>query len=194
MRFGLRTAIVLALVASSVAAASNRAISPDGKHTATILPNGAGQADGTGSEVLMLGDMASGKERRLLISRYDENRRRNLTNLSNPLFSLNGGYVYVSASDIAPVSNAVHQIDLKTGAIRFVIGGRALKVIRTGPYRGYLLVQQHRYYEKPEGGSYNPVFVIRPDGHEEFMVPGSGNDDGELAVEPWLAKRNWRAW
>ena len=73
-------------------------------------------------------------------------------------------------------------------------GSAAMKVIRTGPYRGYLLVQQHRYYERPEGGSYNPVFVIRPDGHKEFMVPGSGNDDGELAVEPWLAKRNWRAW
>lgn len=184
--------MLLVLTASSVQASPTRAISPDGKHTATILPNGVGQEDGTGSEVLMLGDMASGKERRLLVSRYDEDTRRNLTNLSHPLFSLNGGYVYISASDIAPVTNAVHQIDLKTGAIRFVIGGRALKVIRTGPYRGYLLVQQHRYYDK--GGSYNPVFVVRPDGREELMVPGSANDDGELAIDPWLAKRNWRAW
>ena len=186
--------ILLVLAASPVEASSTRSISPDGKQIATILPNGVGREDGTGSEVLVLSDMASGKERRLLVSRYDEDTHRNLTNLSNPLFSLNGGYVYFSTSDVMPTSDAVHQVDLRTGTIRFVIGGTAMKVIRTGPFRGYLLVQQHRYFKRPEGGSYNPVFVVRPDGHEEFMVPGSGNDDGELAIEPWLAKHNWRAW
>lgn len=186
--------IALSLTASVGDAASMRAISPDGRYAVSILPNGVGLEDGTGSQAVVLDDLRSGTARQILVSRYDGDRSRNLTNLSDPLFSLDGGYVYVTASDTSPSSPAVHQINLTTGAVRFVVGGHASAVMRTGPYRGYLLVQQHRYYDRPEGGSYNPVFVIRPDGHVEFLVPGSDNDDGEFSIQPWLAQRGWRAW
>jgi hypothetical protein len=78
--------------------------------------------------------------------------------------------------------------------VRSVTSGTALRVIRTGPYRGYLLVQAHRYYNRPTGGSYNPVIVVRPDGHDEFVVPGSEIEEGSSAIDPWLARKGWRAW
>lgn len=171
-----------------------RANSSSGRFTATIIQIGSGAEDGTGSEALILGDTVTGRERRLLTSQYNDDFHLNLTGLANPLFSLDGGYVYFSSSDASPNRNAVHQVSLRSGVVRFIVNGFALKLIRTGPYRGYLLVQTHRYYDRPQGGSYNPVFVIRPDGHVEIMVPGSANDDGELAVEPWLARHGWHAW
>lgn len=78
--------------------------------------------------------------------------------------------------------------------VRFVRNGTALRVMRTGPYRGYLLIQVHRYDNRPSAGSYNPVLLVRPDGHGEFIVPGSENDDGDLAIDRWLARKGWRAW
>ena len=186
-------AVAMLSVSAPVAAADPRAVSPDGRRAAMIVDTGVGLDDGTGGQQLVIEDRRSGTKRRLLTSRYDGDSHRNLTNMTGPLFSLDGGFLYVSTSDAAPTSGAVHWIDLKTGAIRFVVGGTALAVIRTGPYRGYLLVQQHRYYDRPEGGSYNPVAAIRPDGQVALIVPGSEVDDGERAASPWLAKNGWRA-
>lgn len=186
--------LVLFFTTSIAQASSMQAASPDGRFAVWINSDGAGLPDGTGSQVIVLEDRQSNTERRLLVSQFHADRSRNLTNLTNPLFSLDGGFVYFTASDTSPNSRAVHQINLATGAVRFVVGGHASAVIRTGPYRGYLLVQQHRYRQGPQFGSYNPVYVIRPDGQLEFLVPGSDNDYGELAIQPWLAQRGWHAW
>jgi hypothetical protein len=188
-------ALIVGLVAFWLgSAACAQAVSPDGRFTVWINQTGDGRTDANGSQVVVLEDKRTGAERQLLVSHYDADRRRNLTTLTNALFSLDGGYVYVSATDTSPNSGAVHQINLATGAVRFVVGGRAVAVIRTGKYRGYLLVQQHRYREGPQFGSFNPVYVIRPDGRVEFLVPGSDNDYGELAIQPWLAEHGWHAW
>ncbi len=186
-------AVAILSVSGPVAAADTRAVSPDGRRAAMIVDTGVDRDDGTGGQQLVIEDRRSGAKRRLLTSRHDEDPHRNLTNITGPLFSPDGGFLYFSTSDAAPTSGAVHRVDLKTGTIRFVVGGTALAVVRTGPYRGYLLVQQHRYYDRPEGGSYNPVALVRPDGRQVLMVPGSDADDGEAAVPPWLAKHGWLA-
>lgn len=192
MKTVLLSAAILAFGQPAMAAPSH-AVSPDGRYAAMVVATGLDRDDGTGSQRLVIEDRRSGGKRQLLTSRYDADPHRNLTNITAPLFSLDGDFLYFSTADAAPTSGAVHRADLKTGAIRFVVGGTALSVIRTGPYQGYLLVQQHRYYDRPEGGSYNPVAVVRPDGHEALIVPGSAIDDGETAVRPWLAKNGWRA-
>lgn len=184
---------ILAFGASAAHASSTGSVSPDGRYTATILQTGVDHGDGSGSQALVIADKRTGQVQRRLVSQYSDDPHQNLTNLGGPMFSLDGGYVYFSGSDGTVTSSTVQQLNLKTGAVRFVVSGWALAVIRSGPYRGYLLVQQHRYYDRPTGGSYNPVFVIRPDGHEEFIVPGSDNDYGELVVQPWLAKQGWKA-
>lgn len=184
----------VALLWGPVAQAQETAKSPDGLYTVSIVPNGKGDENGSGSQALVLYSTKSNIQRRLLVSKWDDDYARNLAGLSHPLFSLDGGYIYFNSTDASPNSGYVHQLDLKLNVIKAICSGWALRVMRTGPYRGYLLVQAHRYWDRPEGGSYNPVFLTHPSGKKILMVPGSDNDEGELAVDPWLAKMNWRAW
>lgn len=185
---------LFSLVISRPALAQDTAKSPDGLYTVSIVPAGEGDENGTGSQAIDLYDANRTTKRRLLISKWNGVHSQNLVGLSHPIFSLDGGFVYFSSSDVEPTSGYVHRIDLKLNTVKSICSGSVLRVMRTGPYRGYLLVQTHRYWDRPEGGSYNPVFLTHPSGKKIMMVPGSDNDDGELAVDPWLAKMNWRAW
>lgn len=182
------------LFLSSAVNGQESAKSPDGAYSVSVVPNGEGDENGSGAQALVIYGARGGVQRRLLVSRWNGDYSRNLAGLSRPLFSLDGGYVYFSSTDASPNSAYVHRFDLKHNAIKAVCPGLALRVMRTGPYRGYLIVQTHRYWDRPEGGSYNPVFLTHPSGKKIMMVPGSDNDEGELAVDPWLAKMNWRAW
>ncbi|WP_156681113.1 hypothetical protein [Sphingomonas profundi] len=86
-------------------------------------------------------------------------------------------------------SDVIVQIRLNDGQRREVGPGNSLAVIRNGPYRGYLLLSRHKYL--PGGGSYDPTFVVRPDGRETLRVPGS--EDDEEAVADWLEQNGWWA-
>lgn len=184
----------VAMVVAGAARAQDTAKSPDGLYTVSVVPNGVGDENGSGAQALVLHGTKGKVQRRLLVSEWNGDYSRNLASLSRPLFSLDGGYVYFNSADASPNSGYVHKFDLKLNVIKAVCPGWALRVMRTGPYRGYLFVQTHRYWDRPEGGSYNPVFLMHPSGKKLMMVPGSDNDEGELAVDPWLAKMNWRAW
>lgn len=160
------------------------ALSPDG-HTIAYL-----RRRNDSSTALWIANGLSSQRRVISMTRIASNGEEG-AEYSGPTFSLDGGFVYVTESAAAPGSVSVQQIGLASGRRRRVIDGRLLSVIRTGPYRGYLLVQRHIYYHR--GGSYNPVYVVRPDARETFVVPGSENDDGETAVQPWLRRRGWTA-
>lgn len=185
-------ALIFGLVGTAQAQDASK--SPDGSYTVAVVPNGQGDENGSGAQALVLYGTKSKIQRRLLISKWNEDYARNLAGLSRPLFSIDGGYIYFNSTDASPNSGYVHQFDLKANVIKSVCPGWALRVMRTGPYRGYLLVQTHRYWDRPEGGSYNPVFLTHPSGKKIMMVSGSDNDDGELSVDPWLTRMNWRAW
>ena len=193
IRHALASAVAT-LLCISVAQARDTAKSSDGRYSVSVVSIAKGDENGSGSQALILYRVNNNVQRRLLTSKWDGDYSRNLVNLSNPMFSLGGRFVYFSSTDASPNSGYVHQFDLKTNAIRAVCSGWGLRVMRTGPYRGYLLVQTHRYYEPPRMGSYNPVYLVRPSGKKIIVVPGSNNDDGELAIDPWLAKMKWRAW
>jgi hypothetical protein len=170
--------------------ATDPVLSPDGSTVAFIHYDTKEMKDSTS---LWLITVADGKIRSLFKSEPNDEPKRNMGTFDNPRFSLDGGYVYVDATAWT-TSSAVHQINVKTGQERFVTAGWNNGIIREGPYRGYLLVGQHRYFQKPEPGSYNPVFVVRPDGEETMMVPGSDRDDGETSVAAWLEANGWSAW
>lgn len=182
------------LLCTSVAQASDTAKSQDGRYSVSIVQIGRGDENGSGAQALILYSSNGNVERRLLTSTWNGEYSRNLAGLSNPMFSPDGGYLYFSTSDASPNSGYVHQFNLKMNVIKAVCAGSGLRVMRSGPYRGYLLVQTHRYYEPPRTGSYNPVYLVHPSGKRIMIVPGSDNDDGELAIDPWLARMNWRAW
>lgn len=143
------------------------------------------------SRTLWVSDFAR-PPRKLLEPTASSDPKSNLLSLEHPVWSLDGGYVYVLA-DAWVTSSAVHQVNVKTGAERFVIDGNSLRVIRTGPYRGMLLVGRHKYHPAPQLGSYDPVDVVRPDGKVILTVPGSETDEGDPSVAHWLKAHGWSA-
>lgn len=169
-------------------------LSPDG-HTVAFIhlderPTEEGEA---GFPSLWIADGRTGMQRRLLASQSDDEPTRNLASFGSPKFSLDGGLVYIEA-EVWATSAAVHQVSVATGKARFVIAGSLTGIMRTGPYRGYLLVAQHKYRQAPERGSYDAITLVRPNGTPILMVPGSDGDDSSAAQAAWLNNNGWRAW
>ena len=195
--FGLAGAASAALLLCAFAPTrpTETALSPDGALRAGIDHPAGDDSDANDDAASVLWvEPAEGGPRRVLLSHGREAQKveRSLKSFQNPRWSLDGGYVYVDA-DAWATSSAVHQVNVKTGAERFVIDGGVQGVIRAGPYRGMLLVQRHKYHPAPQFGSYDPVDVVRPDGKVMLTVPGSETDEGEPSVGRWLKAHGWSA-
>ena len=169
-------------------------LSPDGHTVAFIHVDGpATSAADDAPTSLWVADGLKGGARRLIGHHDASDMKQVFVSYGGPVFSLDGGFVYVTAQAWA-TSGAVHQVSLATGQERFVIDGGCSAVIRTGPWRGYLLVTRHMYYPAPQYGSYDPTYVVRPDAKQSFMVPGTDKDDNVDHLTPWLKQNGWQAW
>jgi hypothetical protein len=170
------------------------ALAPDGHTVAFIHVDGppAPSAAQDAPTSLWIADGLKGGARKLIGHHDASEIKQVFVSYGGPVFSLDGGFVYVTAQAWA-TSGAVHQVSLATGQERFVIDGGCSAVIRTGPWRGYLLVQRHMYYPAPKYGSYDPTYVVRPDAKQSFIVPGTDKDDNVDHVTPWLKKNGWQA-
>jgi hypothetical protein len=174
------------LAAAAGPTAVDRTTSPNGRWQTEIHPE-AGEAAANGDQPtsLWLVDTQTGARRLLLHGNSSTDPRRDLVSVHAPRFSLDGGYVYVEASAYA-TSPTVHQVEVRSGRERFIADGTLLGVLRAGPWRGFLMVQQHRY--RSGGGSYEANIVIRPDGKRIASIPGEGDE----AARIWLAAKGWR--
>jgi hypothetical protein len=124
----LGLAVILGLSTTSTLsfARSNSAItSHNGREIATI--NQVCEADednpagATGCQVLVVQNSATGVRRNLFVSRFHPDFRRNTSNLVDPMYSLDGGYVYVTATaSRSPYRTSIQQVSVSTGAARFV--------------------------------------------------------------------------
>ncbi|MDQ0465028.1 hypothetical protein QO010_002812 [Caulobacter ginsengisoli] len=161
------------------------ALSPDGRLVAYVHDDQKTADDfGYPKSSLWLCDLTTGATRRAAAPQASDQVGQDFTGIGSPVFSLGGGFVYVMANAWV-TSAAIHQVNLKTGAHRYVIDGNSVAVIRTGPYRGFLLVNRHRYRANG-GGAYDPTFVVRPDAKVAFAIPGS--EDRDAAVGAWLKR------
>ena len=169
------------------------ALAPDYRTVAFIevLVEGTPAYDDTRTQ-LWIADGPTGKARILFKPRPADDRKANMAALWNPVFSLNGGFVY-DESEAWVTSAAIHQINVKTGAEKYVVDGSIHALVRTGPYRGYLLVQRHLYPKNPEEGAYDEVHLIRPDGKFILAIPGSKDGDPVEAVDTWIKAKGWSA-
>jgi hypothetical protein len=84
-----------------------------------------------------------------------------IATLRHPQFSPDGKRIYFWGSQAA-VSGAVGVVDLATGEVKNVTGAGNFEVIYSGPFRGCLIVSQHRYFLG--GGSYDWFWVVKADG------------------------------
>lgn len=166
-------------------------LSPDGRTLAFVREDRKPDPqDNGGLTSLWIADAATGAARRLLAARPDDDPKRDLSWFRDPVFSLDGGFIYVEARAWA-TSGAIHQVGLASGRTRFVVDGWLYGILRNGPYRGHLVVGQHKYHGAPDYGSYNPVSVFRPDGTKILTIPGSERDDGEKSLPRWLKSKGW---
>ena len=166
-------------------------LSPNGRTVAFIRQDSYPTEEGElGATSLWIADLTRQTVRSLLRSRPSKDVAQDLTSFGKPIFSLDGGFVYIAAQAWA-TSTAIHQVNVSTGKTRFVVAGSLRGVLRNGPFRGFLVVNQHRYHPAPDFGSYNPDFIVRPDGKEILRVPGTEVDDGRDRLWPWLKLKGW---
>lgn len=174
-------------------------LSPDG-HTVAFIhivkPSPEPDFPDEATTALMAGDCRTGRVRLVLAPTRGNGTMEDIVeSFGGPIFSLDGGYVYVS---IAPGTDylIIQQINMGTGRHKFVAAAELESVIRTGPYRGYLLATQHSDIPgETMGGSYYPTYVFRPDGHMMFMLQETlYPKDNDKGVQAWLHKNGWKAW
>jgi hypothetical protein len=172
------------------------ALSPDGKTAAFIRADGppipAGGAGNAPPTSLWVADVPGGAARQVIGSRSSDDMKQIFVSYAGPSFSADGAVVYVTA-DAWATSGAVHAVNIATGEEHYVIDGGLKGVIRTGRFRGDLLVTRHLYHPAPQYGAYEPTFVVSPDGKQLLMVPDSDKEDDADHVGEWLAKNHWTA-
>jgi len=164
---------------------SQATLSPDG-HTVAFIKVDSQPSDEFSHSLnsVWLGNCTTGASRRLLAPHASGNPKQTLTELNTPTFSLNGNFVYV----ITPAwttADAIHQINIKTGKVRFIIEGDSFELIRHGGYAGYLVVKRHLEMGTDNSPAY---FVVNPNGEDIIEIPDS--EDNYPAVGQWLKQHH----
>lgn len=109
--------------------------------------------DGTGARELSSGAAAATPE-------------RSLAGLTMPAFAPDGQMVYVASAGWV-TSGALHAVTVATGHVRFVCAANGYEVLTRGKYRGYLLVNQHRYRAS---GSYDGTWLVALSGRRVRLI------------------------
>jgi hypothetical protein len=113
---------------------------------------------------LWLMDASGNNAHAIVVNHEDEDIKKSLSEINNPIFALNSKAVYFQSAAWA-VSGAIHFIDLTTNKEHFVTDGNSLELVPSGKYKGYLIVTKHKYYKKMDG-SYEDFCLVSPKGKE----------------------------
>ena len=160
------------------------ALSPDGQMAAFVRRTPGktvGTGSGTAEATELWGIRVDGTgAKRIAAGRSAAKMESILADFRAPQFSGDGKRIYFLSAAWA-TSAAVHVIDVTTGAEHFVLPGNSLEILRQGEYAGDLLVSQHRYFLA--GGSYDWIWLFRPDGREVGPVIDANDSDAEERLE-----------
>jgi dipeptidyl aminopeptidase/acylaminoacyl peptidase len=107
---------------------------------------------------------SNGKEEMAVESKDDKSPQKLIAGISSPLISPDGRRIYF-ISDAWATSGAIHVYDVKTKKEKFICPGNTLQVVKTGKYKGDIIVNQHRYYGAPNYGSYDHFYLVTPSGN-----------------------------
>lgn len=104
-----------------------------------------------------------GREEKLITSKPDENLEKNIGAIWSADKSPDETKVYF-LTEAWVTSGAVHVISLKDKTDTYLCAGNSLNVVKSGTYKGYLVVNKHRYLKG--GGSYDHNFLVDENGKE----------------------------
>jgi dipeptidyl aminopeptidase/acylaminoacyl peptidase len=151
-------------------------LSPDGKLVVFVRDTpdkivATGSGDVSATELWIVG--SDGKKPTVLIrGRDSQDPKQVIGGIAGAQFSPDGHRLYFVSASTA-TSGAVHTIDLPTKKERFFTDGSGLEVVPNGDYKGYLLIQKHKYWIG--GGAYDWFWLVKPDGKE--VGPVGDNTD-----------------
>jgi dipeptidyl aminopeptidase/acylaminoacyl peptidase len=137
---------------------SQPAVSPDGKQVVFVRKTANQETE------LWLMDSAGDHAHAIVLHHEDMDSKKNLTEINNPLFALDGKAVYFQTFAWV-TSNAIHRLDLASNKQQFVTDGNSLELVPSGKYQDYLIVSKHKYY-KHQDGSYEDYCLVSPKGKE----------------------------
>jgi hypothetical protein len=85
--------------------------------------------------------------------------------LHNLVFSIDSRALFFQ-SGCSAVRFCINKVDVRSGHARTFhnLGATRMEILGSGRHAGYLLVQQHQYYPQSEGGSYEELWLVSPDG------------------------------
>jgi hypothetical protein len=118
--------------------------------------------------------------RRLLRGREGETPETTLARFDTPVFSLDGKTVYFGSTGWV-TSDALHAVNVSTGQERFICAANGFELLTRGPYRGDLMVGQHRYRTN---GSYDGTWIVSPTGQilRQVTIDGAPDADARIAA------------
>jgi len=114
---------------------------------------------------LWLVDSEGGHLELLVSGKQGDDPKTILADFSSPQFSPDGRRIYFMSTGWV-TSGAVHVVDIQSKRESFVSPGNTLEVIQKGKYRGYLIVQEHKYFFGAKVGSYDHYWLLTPNGKE----------------------------
>lgn len=136
-----------------------------------IVPKECILVDDTGTRYgneIWLYDFERKTERLLVANNFNCNAlEQQITDPSNLQFSPDSNTVYFVASAWV-TTGAVHGVNINGKNLRYILPGNSLEVVPKGDYKGYLIVNQHRYFIG--GGSFDWFWVFTPEGKEEGPI------------------------
>jgi hypothetical protein len=107
----------------------------------------------------------NGKEVLIVSSKEAKDMKYVIGGIHNVQLSVDGQKIYFMSQAWA-VSDSIHVVEIKTKREKYICPGNYLKVIKKGPYKGKLIVLQHRYNDAPNYGSYDHYYIVNNDGKE----------------------------
>lgn len=117
------------------------------------------------------------QKRVVLAGRSGQKPEDNLFGFSNLRLSPDASTLYFETEAWA-TSGAIHAVNLKTGAVRYVTSGSLACVVGNGQFQGDVMAAQHRYFV--QGGSYDPLYLFTPQGKEVGIVAVDSGDAPKL--------------
>ena len=169
-------------------------LGPDDRTVIFIHDEGAAQnAEDLRLGSLWIGDGPTESTQRLATPHHSEDPSQNFDALSHPAVSPDLRFVFVCAAAWA-TDSAIHRIEIATGREQFVAAGNLISVVRTGPYRGDLLLERHTYNPAKRDFNY-PIYMAEPNGKIVLRIPETGASaaQNQQRLAGWLKAHDWQA-